>query len=270
MAQDLKWLAIGCSHAPLTHQGWWEWTLDQIADFQPDVLIHLGDALEAQMASRWARDPRHDWKLTDELREWENQVTILNKLIPSAKKVFLYGNHDSNLLHGHDRLNEETQALVTEKWELIRNGAMSDWLVPNDYYKHESYFRLGQITFQHGCNTGKAQTHSHLFKQSIQYGVPFGLHVSAHTHSAVQVSQMQWLDQPAPYWVANTGTGADFERMFYMDRASKSLWSRALVKGTISKASVTQCRAWYSSPQWTAETIFHSFAGNKFDVRLRA
>jgi hypothetical protein len=266
---DLKWLAFGCTHAPITHQGYWEWLLDNIAEFQPDYLIHLGDGLEAQIASRWGKDPRHDWKLSDELREFESQIGILNALVPKAKKVFLYGNHDSNLLHGHDRLNEETQALVAEKWEQIRNGVMSDWLIPNDYYRHESYWRLGQITFQHGCNTGKAQIHSHLHKQGVQYGVPYGLHVSAHTHSAVAVHQMVWLDQPMPYWVANVGTGADWDRMFYMDRASKSLWSRGLVRGTVSKHSATKCNSAYTKPQWTAETLFHSFAGNKFDVRLK-
>jgi hypothetical protein len=58
--------------------------------------------------------------------------------------------------------------------------------------------------------------------------------------------------------------------MFYMDRASKSLWSRGLVRGTVSKHSATKHNSAYTKPQWTAETLFHSFAGNKFDVRLRA
>ena len=187
-----------------------------------------------------------------------------------AKKVFIWGNHDSNLLHENGRMLEDIRAAVTKEWGALRDGILKDWKIVGNCYSHDSVFRLGQVTFQHGCVTGKSQNLSHLHKQGVQYGVPHGLHVSAHTHSAVAVSQMQWLDQPMPYYVANTGTGADWEKMYYMNRASKALWSRGLVRGTVSESAVRNNDHHFASPQWTAETLFHSHASqHKHDVRLR-
>ena len=265
MAESYRWLAFGCTHAPITDEKAWLWLIKQIDDYQPDFIVHLGDFLEGKAASRWDKDPRHKWRLNDEFNAFAEQVRDLNIVAPRAKKVLLYGNHDSNLLHEFHRLDDDAKGLAQERWEQIQREELNGWAIPCSHYGHDQYFRLGQITFQHGGNTGKARTNSHLYKQAIAYGVPFGLHVSAHTHAPVPVEQMQWLDQPLPYWVANTGTLADWDQMFYMNRASRSLWGRALVRGTVSRPSVDQYKSFYKEPQWTAELLVHSWASrNRF------
>jgi hypothetical protein len=99
----------------------------------------------------------------------------------------------------------------------------------------------------------------------VEYGVPFGLHVSAHTHAPVAVTQGELSKYYLPYWVANVGTGMDWEQAGYMERASKHKWGRGLVRGTVSRASVTQYKSLYKSPQWEAELLVHSYASrNRF------
>lgn len=260
----LRFMAFGCTHQPIAHPAFHAWKLRQIEEFDPHYLIELGDVFEGLAASRWAKHPEHNWKVTDEFNAVENYFHELNDAAPNAKKIFIFGNHDSNLLHEPHRVTDDTRALIELRWQRLLEGGLDGWKIPCKAYAHDAYFRLGQITFQHGGNTGKAQTHSHLHKQGIEYGVPYGLHVSAHTHAPVQVHQMQWLDQPLPYWVANVGTGADWEQMHYMSRASKALWGRAIVRGEVSPASAQNSKAGYTKPQWSAETIFHSFAnGNR-------
>ena len=265
MAGDYRWLAFGCTHAPITDEKAWLWIVKQIDDYQPDFIIHLGDFLEGKAASRWDKDPRHKWRLNDEFNAFGEQVNQINLVAPKSKKFLLYGNHDSNLLHEFHRLDDDAKGLALERWERMQHEELKGWTLPCSCYGHDQYFRLGQITFQHGGNTGKAQTQSHLFKQAVEYGVPFGLHVSAHTHAPVSPKQFQHLDIHLPYWVANVGTLADWDQMHYMNRASRSLWGRGLVRGTVSKGSVDQRCAAYARPQWTAELLVHSYASrNRF------
>lgn len=262
----LRWIAFGCTHQPIAHKGFQEWKLKQIEEFKPDFVIELGDMFEGLAASRWGKHPDHKWMVTDEFDAVESYIEAINQVAPDAKKIFLFGNHDSNLLHEPHRVTDDTRALINLRWFQLLDGALSSWKIPTKAYAHDAKFRLGQITFQHGGNTGKAQTLSHLHKQGIEYGVPYGLHVSAHTHAPVAVTQMQWLDQPLPYWVANVGTGADWEQMHYMNRASRGLWGRAIVRGEVSPRS-TNSNSAYTAPQWSAETVFHSFANQNRRVK---
>lgn len=269
MAEAYKWLAFGCTHAPITDEKYWLWLINQIDEFRPDFLIHLGDALEATGASRWEVKENQDPCILNEFVVFSEQVKNLNLIAPKAKKIFLYGNHDSNLLH-EERVPKGMRKLVQHYWSEIQDGVMKDWVFPCAKYGHRQYFRLGQITFQHGGNTGKARTNSHLYKQAIAYGVPNGLHVSAHTHAPIEVEQMQWLDQPSPYWIANVGTGMDWEKAGYMERASQELWGGALVRGTVSRNSVDKREGWFAKPQWSAETVIFSKASAVYhDVRFK-
>ena len=265
MAGDYRFITYGCAHSPIVHPGAWRWLLKEIDDYQPDFVIDLGDFLEGKAASRWDKDPRHKWRLNDEFNCFAERATQINIVAPKAKKVLIYGNHDSNLLHEFHRLDEDAKGLVAERWERLQNEELKGWSIPCSHYGHDQYFRLGQITFQHGGNTGKAQTQSHLFKQAVEYGVPFGLHVSAHTHAPVAPKQFQHLDIHLPYWVANVGTLADWDQMFYMNRASRALWGRGMVRGTVSRSSVDKSESAFTKPKWTAELLVHSWASrNRF------
>lgn len=260
----LKGMSFGCEHYPINCPEFEEWKLAQIERHKPNFIVLHGDMFDGLAATRWDKHPKQDWTVAKEFEKVSAYIDKINKAAPKAKKVFLYGNHDSNLFHEPNRMDENLRALILMNWHQIQTGKMADWVFPTERYKHNAYYRIGQITFQHGGNTGKAQTHSHLHKQGVEYGVPYGLHISAHTHAPVEVSQMRWLDQYLPYWVANVGTGADWDQMFYMDRSSMSLWGRAIVLFEVSKNSALKSNSAYTKPQWSAETIFHSFAnGNR-------
>ena len=268
MKERLKWLSFGCNHDPIMFEPYRQWLLKQIHDYQPDFLIHHGDAIEANGASRWELKEGQDPCVIKEFHALERTITQLNEAAPNAKKFFLYGNHDSNLLHA-ERVPKAMRKLVQHYWSTIQDGVMKDWHFPCHKYGHDQYFRLGQITFQHGANTGNSPRLDHLVAQAVEYGVPFGLHVSAHTHAPVPVTQAELSKYYLPYWVANVGTGMDWEQAGYMERASKHKWGRGLVRGTVSKASVTQYKSYYKSPQWTAELLVHSWASrNRFTPDL--
>jgi predicted phosphodiesterase len=259
MAEPYKWLAFGCTHAPITDEKYWLWLLKQIDDYQPDFLIHLGDALEATGASRWEVKENQNPCVLHEFHVFEEQVKNLNTVAPKAKKVFIYGNHDSNLLH-EERVPKGMRKMVQHYWSEIQDGVMKDWHFPCHTYAHDQFYRLGQITFQHGGNTGTAHTDNHLFTQAVEYGVPNGLHVSAHTHAPVAPKQARLGGSWLPYMVANVGTGMDWKQANYMERASKAQWGRALVRGTVGKYSVNKRESWFGTRHWTAELLVHSWA----------
>jgi predicted phosphodiesterase len=265
MPEPYKWLAFGCTHAPITDEKAWLWLIKHIDEYQPDFIIHLGDFLEGKAASRWDKDPRHKWRLNDEFNAFGEQVTQINLVAPKAKKILLYGNHDSNLLHEFFRMDDDAKGLAVERWERMQNEELKDWKIPCSHYGHSQYFRLGQVTFQHGGNTGAAHTDNHLTVQSIEYGVPFGLHVSAHTHAPVAPKQGRLGQAWLPYWVANTGTLVDWEHSYFMERKSKASWGKGLIRGTVSRPSVDQYKSFYKEPQWTAELLVHSWESrNRF------
>jgi len=262
---DYKFLAYGCPHEPITHKDYREWLFKNIEDYQPDYIVNLGDWFEGLGGKKWDKHPSETWLILNEFDAVRKHAQRLNEICPNAKKVFIFGNHDSNLLHEPHRMDDETRAFVSREWFNMLETDLKGWIIPCKQYAHNEFFRLGQITFQHGCNTGRGQANTHLAKQAIAYGVPYGLHVSAHTHAPAPVTQIRFLDIHTPYWFANVGTGADWEKMHYMNRASKDLWGRGLLRGTVSRRSVDQRKAFYSSPQWQAELLVHSYASaNRF------
>ena len=264
MPEPYKVMAIGCLHDPIMYEPYRQWMLKHIHDYQPDFLVNLGDAIEANGASRWELKENQDPCILKEFHAFETTIRQLNEASPKAKKIFLYGNHDSNLLHA-ERVHKSSRKLVQHYWSMIQDGVMKDWHFPCDRYGHDQYFRLGQVTFQHGANTGNSPRLDHLVSQAVEYGVPFGLHISAHTHAPVPVTQAELSKCYLPYWVANVGTGMDWEKAGYMERASKHKWGRGLVRATISRNSIDKRNSAFAKPHWTAELLVHSWASrNRF------
>ena len=109
MSESTTWMALSCTHSPLHDQDAIDWAIGIAEDRQPDVLIHLGDFLEADAASRWPSE--YDFTLADEFREADRVLSDLRRVTPNSKHVLLVGNHDANVQE-INRIDKKLRGLV--------------------------------------------------------------------------------------------------------------------------------------------------------------
>jgi predicted phosphodiesterase len=259
-----KWMAIPDLHAPITSQTFFNWMIGQIEDFKPDYIINIGDWFEGKPSKRFSKWPGESWTLEQEKKEVARQAHAINSAAPNATKVWIYGNHDFNQFGDDpDRVPADYKDCVHWRNHVATAEALKDWTVI-ERYSHRTAYRLGPVTFQHGCDVAKAS----MQRASYLYGGPNCLYVCGHTHRPCDVTQAEHLGIKLPYWWANPGTGADWDWMRYMDRMSMADWGRGVVLGEVSDSAVSNRKATYSSPQWAAITRVHSWAHDRHDVRL--
>jgi hypothetical protein len=146
--------------------------------------------------------------------------------------------------------------LVQHYREIKLKPQLKGWkIIP---YGHDKKFQLGQITFQHGCQTNVNAGRD----QAMLYGVPYGLHVSAHTHRPVPPELIMLPGQVPCFGMhhANVGTGADWEKMNYIQRSKHATWGRAVL---IFEVNCKQRRSMFASKQWRADLLIHSMANER-------
>jgi predicted phosphodiesterase len=256
--ETLRWAAITCSHVPLHDEQALEWALGEIEDFQPDVLVHLGDLLEASAASKF---PKEDtWTLEDEY-EGGNQYLedLAGSVGKKTRKVFLPGNHDFNI-RSYARLPKDVRSLLDYRKHMPE---LENWEQPVEEYvydRNRGVFRLGQVTFAHGFAAGVAADKNH----AIDLGMPYGLYVGGHTHQPKVVQQvMANQTTPLPYWMSNAGTLREIWTTAdtWMRRKRRHLWGQAIVLGEVNTNWQSHTNGMIpSTREWDAETrIFRMY-----------
>jgi len=249
-------LAFSCPHFPLNDPLACDWLFWQIAERQPDVIVHLGDGHEAASASRWPNE--NYWSLSHEFETHNEFLKSLREAAPKAIRVFLPGNHDDNLL-SLNRIDRQLRDLCDYR---KNEPELEHWLqpVPYVYDRNRGVFRLGQVTFCHGFEAGVSSDEF----QALQLGLPYGLFVSGHTHQPKAVTQAHRTKSISlPYWYANAGCMREMFDVPWMSRRRRAAWGQAIVVG--------EAEDWrYStslmpqSPLWEAETIvFRTFEGTE-------
>jgi len=252
---EYKFVAISCLHAPITHEGYFDWLLDLLCEEQPDVFVNLGDWYEGLAGSRHAKDPRHNWSLMDEHRYVAAQAKALNEVLGDAHKVWLAGNHDDNAFGIHaDRIPPDLREVAQWRSHSFVADELESWHIIDDY-SHGRRWNLGQVSFGHGCPVTDASAKD----EAYQYGVPYGLDIRGHTHRPESVTQCRERKVHLPYWYANPGTGADWDRMHYMDRQSKALWGRGAIVGTCLATGIKDGVKLYAGRKWEARLVVHSY-----------
>ena len=258
---EYKVFAVSDTHAPLTDKGAWGQTMDALRDWQPHVFVHVGDAVEGNFTSRHEPDARHKWSPVFEIEKLAEQIREINDAAPDALKVWVYGNHDSNLFeYNPGRKDADTIELLRAAFEMkvTQAGLLDGWIIKTGY-KHEASWRIGQMTFRHGCDVSDAG----LKQDLMSYCTPHGLHVSGHTHRPQEVTQLAIGKALTPFWWANTGCLVDMERMHYMDRARKDMWGHAFLRGYVKAPGLKEGRHQYAGKSWDAEVvILRKFAEN--------
>ena len=241
MSKSVKFLAFGCTHAPLQDDEHIEWLSQEIRRHKPDYLFHLGDWFEADAARRWPSE--YDWDLIDEFAAGNELLSKLRRSGPKNMKcIFLPGNHDDNLLDEH-RLPKKIRNICdwkrrqfNESGEWINQELLENWhhSTPYEYDRTTGVYRLGPITFGHGYEAAQNADEMH----SILLGVPYGCYIGSHTHRPMPVTQAKKTAAVMlPYWYANTGCSRDLY-CHYMKRKRQHNWGQGCVIGDCDPSSV--------------------------------
>lgn len=254
-------------HAPLTSKKLWAKALKELADFQPDVYVMNGDWFEGKFGSRHSPDRRHRWTLVEEFESVVKQARDLNEAIPKAKKVWLYGNHDDNLLnYTADHVSDEDVVeLVKHYRESVLSDALEGWHVI-DQYTHSTNYYIGGLAFRHGFDV----SHAGIVKDVVDYGYQNCLMCFGHTHRPQAVTQHVHGQIRYPYWFCNTGTLANRDEMHYMDRMRRTQWGAGLLLAETSCKGIHEGKALLAKPGWKAEMKILEMESQHFhDVNLR-
>lgn len=256
MSNWLKVIAFGCTHHPVSDAENTEWRNRQIAEFQPDVVVHMGDWMDADAASRWPNE--HEWTLQDEYDAVAADARTINRLVPDAKKVWIMGNHDDNL-ESPNRIPKKLRDVCSWRNYSPLLYELSSWkIIPYGHrlkYEDNKWlggYRIGQVTFQHGAEAGSSAD----MDQAVLYGVENGLWVGSHTHRPLPVQQAIMRNKiPLRYWFCNVGCGADWDKMEYVRRSNIARWGHGLLKLHVNPA-----RSAFSSRQWEGEVVIRKMA----------
>lgn len=234
-----RWVALGDTHCPFQNDKLMSRAYDLVRDYQPDVVVFLGDLLEADAASQWGNESNHT--MDDEIDAAREIVSsLMDSGGPNCQYVFCEGNHDNNIRR-KGRLDRKIRSLLDYRKHIPE---LAGWTwIPYEFHSSQ-VFRLGQVTFAHGWKTDTKGS----AKEAATLGVPYGLYVRGHSHRPRHPEQV-WLstDTPLPYWRANPGTLGPLNPP-YMERKSTHLWGSGVLTGA-SKVG----RSHYSKPQWEAQ-----------------
>lgn len=231
-------LAFSCVHCPDHDPGGIDWLVKQVADRQPEVIVNLGDMIDTACLSSFAR--ARDTPLDEEFDAADAVLTRIMDAAPSdCKLVLVEGNHE-------ERCRRPEYAPLAKVLDYRRNiPCASAWKHIPRHYNPRGVFRLGQVSFCHGFNTGVASCK----REAIQLGVPNGLYVHGHTHRPHPVHRIALGATKLPYWHANAGTFIK-PNPDYMESKDDSLWGQAIVVGHANTK-----RTYDHRHGWDAETI---------------
>jgi predicted phosphodiesterase len=239
------WVAVSCPHVPLHCRKAHKTLVSRLQDLKPKYFILLGDGMDGAPAS--VHKHEHEW---DALTEFEQFAKYLRSLREAAGNdtefVWLHGNHDANYYAPHpDRIARSVRKLV--HWDVAHTSLREEarlWKqVP---YSHRQVFRLGPVTFQHGCEHGVNATRD----QCQLYTPEYGLYVGGHTHRPEVVTPAMMTPRiPLNKHKCNAGCQLDFSRVDYMERKSMAAWGHAMAYG---EANADKKRIRFGSVQWDA------------------
>jgi predicted phosphodiesterase len=222
-----KVLAYSCTHIPRQDDQAVAWLLRRISDEQPDVIVHLGDLVEAEAASKF-KHSGVTWDLLNEYEQADEHFLNVYEAYPPARRVFLKGNHDANI-SDIGRIDSALWRLADPKLNMKRWSLFEH---PAEYVfdKFRGTFKLGQITFAHGWSTAVNANKIH----ALELSEPYGLYVGGHTHRPERVAQVHATQTlPLPYWAANVGTLRDIVDVHWMERKRRSRWGQAIFIGEV-------------------------------------
>jgi hypothetical protein len=207
-ATTVRVLAYGCEHAPFTPKRHIEWLLARIEEWKPQIVVHLGDRLEAVGGSvhdnnEFDHDQRDEFEAAAETSE-----RVRKACHKDTQFVWMLGNHDDNLQRADARrVPKRLRSLV--HWNLSEWGPEFLRWKQVPYIKSASgTYSVGQIVFTHGYDAGVNSGETEALQTNNMTGeFAHRLFVRAHTHRPEQVTRcLRTKKIPLPWYYANVGT----------------------------------------------------------------
>lgn len=242
MSTAVKFIAFGCTHAPLQDEAACERMLEIIAREQPGLVVHLGDGIESNAASQWDDAKEQDIPLEKEFDALNALLARVRKAAPRADRRYIAGNHESNVTR-MGRIDKRLRSLID--WRNTKSiPELSHWTVTPHYHysRHRGSYWFGPICFSHGYETtdSQAEVEAMYFLKNW----PHSLYVCAHTHRPQPVRQIVWRGLAMDRWMCNAGCLRDLDPL-YMERKRKWAWGHGVVVGeAMPLKSPRQAKEW--------------------------
>lgn len=243
----MTWAAVPDLHAPHTDPRALEWGLKVLKDYKPDVVVLLGDLLEAESASKFLKeDPA---SLEDEFSSAAKTLEAIGKATGRARRVFLEGNHDDNV-RAVGRLPKALRSLCDPRRHDELGKLLKTYEVKPYVNSPDGAFWLGQVCFKHGYSMNET-------REALQFAgpAPYTLVVGGHTHRPVAPTQVKWGKQGLYVWYANGGTWGPLQPE-WASRDNCRDWGHAMVLGRSRRDGLGKMEK-----LWEAETIWRPSHG---------
>ena len=180
----LKVVAVADTHAPEQDVMALNCACNYISYYQPDKIIHLGDAGDFKSVSHWIQNKRlltEGLRVNDDIKNAVDVLNVIKSAAPSAELVLTMGNHD-DWCNKYIEEHSEIEGLLDIEEEYKRAG----WQV----IKINKPYQVGKLVFGHGWFVGKYHANStiHAFSKSVIYGHTHTF--QAHTESFLDGEKM--------------------------------------------------------------------------------
>jgi hypothetical protein len=169
-----------------------------IGDVKPDVIVDMGDTLDAYTISRYSKDPNRLHTLQDEIDKVKNYLYGIREIAPQAECTLLDSNHFERLsavIHGLEGPARELARLTKFRevmnWPALLGLAEIGWrwipqhqqahtrIVPKMILKHGTIVRKGSAMSARGeyerYNRSGASGHTHRLGQYYHRDVDGGM-----------------------------------------------------------------------------------------------
>lgn len=173
-------LIIPDCHIPYEDKRAYELMLRVGIDLIPDEIVILGDYADFYGVNSHGKSPGIVETLKDEVQAVIDRLTELNKLFPTAKKIFIEGNHEYRLARYISNSAPELFGMIGVK-ELLKLDDLGFKFIP--YGPNQKYRILGSSLFARHEPLGGGTHVAHGTVNKAMASVIFG-----HTHR-IQESQ---------------------------------------------------------------------------------
>lgn len=103
---------IGDVHSPFHHKPSWKLVMGALADFNPTIVVSMGDFVDFFSVSHWSKNPERALSLRDELEIAGGLLDEVEARSEGARRIYIGGNHE-------DRLQRYLQDKAPELFSLI-------------------------------------------------------------------------------------------------------------------------------------------------------
>ena len=217
-------IAFGCVHIPHHDKEHAAWIISQIKERKPQVVVCLGDLIDAESVSVYPKvDPV---KLSAEYEAAAEFMELVGDAAPKTTKIFMQGNHE-------ERIFRPDQSDVFNLIDYRKHIKQFKRWKHYEYIFDEAHtYNLGQLVFAHGWGYTKTGRTEDFEGMDLGGRISYRCYVHAHTHRP-SMGQMRSGSDKLEYYRCNVGCGIDFDwvKRGYAKKRNISMWQHALAWG---------------------------------------